>query len=134
MVKNEATMRRVLFFVVIGLAGVVVHFGCSSGLPPRQPQIFARRDSGAIGDTVGINIYTVDPEDQMVTYWIEWGDTTVPQWSYLFQSGDTIERTHIYHIPGTYFIRVKARDIDRNESPWSESFQMRITDTITPGN
>ncbi|NPV13434.1 hypothetical protein HPY86_00660 [candidate division WOR-3 bacterium] len=127
-------MRLLLILPALWFVVTFFNTGCNSGLPPQKPQIFARRDSGAVGDTIIIQIYTLDPEDQMVTYWVEWGDTTVPQWSYFFQSGDTIERTHIYCTPDTYFIRVKARDIDRNESPWSDSFKMRITDTITPGS
>lgn len=123
-------MRTGLIISALMFSAVIFHFRCNFSLPPEKPQIFARRDSGAIGDTILIRVYTVDPEDQLITYWIEWGDTTKPRWSYFFPSGETIERTHRYFTPGVYFIQVKGRDIDRNESPWSDTFKMKITDTL----
>lgn len=123
-------MKRGLIIGAVMVSAVIFHFRCKVGLSPEKPQIFARRDSGAIEDTVIIRVYTVDPEDQLLTYRIEWGDTTKPRWSYFFPSGETVERTHVYFSPGVYFIRAKARDIDRNESPWSDTFKMRITDTL----
>ncbi len=109
-----------LLFIILLLTA------CSANLPPEKPMIFSRRDSAAVGDTILIGIYCVDPEDQLVTYYIEWGDTSKPAWSYFFPSGETINRTHIYTEPGSYGIRVKAKDIDRAESEWSEPFNMRI--------
>ncbi|MGQ9678138.1 MAG: hypothetical protein ACUVUD_02515 [bacterium] len=124
-------MSKGLILSVFLFSAVIFNFRCNSGLSPEKPQIFARRDSGAIGDTVIIRVYTVDPEDQLVTYWIEWGDTTKPRWSYFFPSGETIERTHVYLAPGVYSIRSKVRDIDRNESPWSDTLKMKITDRLS---
>lgn len=100
-------------------------FGCGDNLPPTRPVIIGK-DSATVADTVLIRIFTIDPEDQVVTYWLEWGDTTTPRWSYFFPSGETIPRTHIYYDVGTYHVRVKARDIDRHESEWSDTFRLRI--------
>lgn len=123
---TKRSCRRLFF------AGLVsfLFFSCNTGLPPQAPEIFARRDSANTGDTVTVRFYTVEPEDQSITLWIEWGDTTEPGWSYFFPSGETIPRTHVYNRPGVYGIRAKARDIDRKESPWSQTFWMRIFDTL----
>ncbi len=122
------TSNRVEFFHnALPLIFILLTSACSTNLPPDKPRIFSRRDSAAVGDTVLIRIYCVDPEDQLITYYIEWGDTSKPAWSYFFPSGETINRTHIYTEPGVYGIRGKARDIDRAESEWSDTFKMRIS-------
>jgi len=99
--------------------------GCVKNLPPEKPVLFGP-DQADVGDTVLISISSIDPEDNVVTYLIEWGDTTKPQWSPFYQSGDTIQRNHIYSQAGLFFIRAKARDIDRAESDWSDTLRMQI--------
>uniref|UniRef100_A0A7V3UZP8 PKD domain-containing protein n=1 Tax=candidate division WOR-3 bacterium TaxID=2052148 RepID=A0A7V3UZP8_UNCW3 len=84
------------------------------------------RSRAFVKDTVVVGIYSVDPEDNVITYYIDWGDTTKPGWSPFFQSGETIARSHIYVDTGIYFIRAKARDIDRAESGWSDTFRLII--------
>ncbi|MEO0049911.1 MAG: hypothetical protein ABIK42_02045 [candidate division WOR-3 bacterium] len=119
-------MRCFILFL-IGSTFIVssVISGCGKNLPPEKPVIFGR-NRAYVGDTVLIHLYSIDPEDNVITYLIDWGDTTKPQWSYFFQSGDTIERTHIYYQTGLYFIRAKAKDIDRKESDWSDTFRLVI--------
>ncbi|MCX7732268.1 MAG: hypothetical protein N2248_03790 [candidate division WOR-3 bacterium] len=129
-------MKRYLlerFFVFINVKAPVLFLGvltaiflfCSSNRAPSRPVIIGR-DHGFVSDTISICIYAVDPEDNVITYWIEWGDTTSVRWSPFFQSGETIPRTHVYCDTGVYFIRAKARDIDRAESDWSDTFTIRI--------
>jgi hypothetical protein len=111
---------------------MVMMAACFKNLPPENPVIIGR-GRAVIQDTVIISIYSVDPEDNVITYYIEWGDTTKPQWSPFFQSGETIPRSHVYFDTGVYFIRAKARDIDRAESGWSDTFRIHIEpDTTRP--
>lgn len=129
-------MKRYLlekFFVSINikalvmlLAALTVIFSfCSRNHAPSRPVILGRNHA-YLPDTIKICIHAVDPEDNVITYLIEWGDTTTPRWSPFFQSGETIPRTHVYSDTGVYFIRAKARDIDRAESDWSDAFTIRI--------
>ncbi|MEO0010091.1 MAG: hypothetical protein ABIK51_06200 [candidate division WOR-3 bacterium] len=108
----------------LGTLAVIFSF-CSSNHAPSRPVIIGRNHA-FVSDTISIRIYAVDPEDNVITYLIEWGDTTTAKWSPFFQSGETIPRTHVYSDTGIYFIRAKARDIDRAESDWSDTFTIRI--------
>jgi hypothetical protein len=130
MPNKRAGHRMALSFFCLILTVIIA--ACSSNQPPQKPQIIGR-GWAFVQDTVVIKIYSLDPEDNVITYYIDWGDTTKPQWSPFFQSGETIPRSHIYTVTGIYFIRVKARDIDRAESEWSDSFKMDIQpDTARP--
>lgn len=115
----------VLCYISLLIVISAMSSGCFKSQPPAKP-VLSGPDCANVGDTVFISIYSVDPEDNVITYFIEWGDTTAPQWSPFFHSGDTIERSHIYSQVGIYFIRAKARDINRSESDWSDSLRMRI--------
>lgn len=119
---------RILVFFCYGLMGVTVGIfqsSCWRNLPPEKP-ILLGPDSAGVGDTILIRLYTVDPEEQVVTYKVEWGDTTTPVWSHFFPSGETTIRNHIYYDTGSYPIRAKAKDIDRGESDWSDTLRLRI--------
>ncbi|MEO0070616.1 MAG: hypothetical protein ABIK39_00815 [candidate division WOR-3 bacterium] len=117
------------FFVflssVVILVSIVSSPGCFRNSPPEKP-ILLGPDTAKVGDTISIRVYTIDPEDQVVSYKVEWGDTTTPVWSFFFPSGETIIRTHIYYSPGVYPVRTKAKDIDRGESDWSDTLKLKI--------
>ncbi len=104
---------------------LLVVFGCFKNLAPEKP-VISGRNTTRKGDTTYIKVFSIDPEDNNICYLIEWGDTTKPRWSPFFPSGETITRAHIYSDTGTYFIKVKAKDIDRAESPWSDRFKLQI--------
>jgi len=119
-------MKRLILCFSISLMLIsAILSGCVKGLPPTRP-VLSGPGRANLSDTVHISIYSTDPEDNVITYLVDWGDTTELKWSPFFPSGDTIERAHIYSQPGIYFIRAKARDIDRRESDWSDTLRMQI--------
>ena len=63
-------------------------------------------------------IQTIDPEDQELYYYIEWGDGTYEDWFGPYASGEEITANHTYEERGTYTIKAKARDEKHAESDW----------------
>lgn len=111
--------------ILFTLSIILVASYCTTNRPPSNPVIFGRNRASVL-DTIVIHLYSVDPEDNVITYLIEWGDTTSARWSPFFPSGETVSRSHVYTDTGIYYIRAKARDIDRGESDWSDFFRLQI--------
>ena len=58
-----------------------------------------------------------DPEMADVSYYIEWGDGTIEDWSEFQPTGEPYDSNHGW-AKGTYTIRCKAKDIYGAESGW----------------
>jgi hypothetical protein len=73
----------------------------------------------------------LDPDLDPVSYYIEWGDGDITDWTTYYPSGGSkYVENHSWETQGTYKIRVKAKDFSNAESDWTEK-QVRIT---TPRN
>ena len=62
---------------------------------------------------------SIDPEDEDVFYYIDWGDGNVEEWIGSFPSGSIQTVYHTYYDQGTYLIKAKAKDTFGLESFWS---------------
>lgn len=107
--------------VYIGSTGVArcLHaFGAvDSNLPPNPPTINGP-SSGDAGKRYTYKIPAIDPDNNPVTIFVEWGDGT-SEWSYEGASGQEIWLYHTWQKKGTYTIRAKARDVLGLESNWT---------------
>jgi hypothetical protein len=63
---------------------------------------------------------TLDSENDQVFYSFDWGDGTLSPWIGPVDSGETINASKTWDARGTYSVRVKAKDIYGNQSPWSD--------------
>ena len=75
--------------------------------------------NGKIGTTYTYEIYTVDPQDEDVYIFIDWGDGTEINWDGPYSSGDTVDFDHIWDTEGEYTISVQAKDINGKESDYT---------------
>jgi hypothetical protein len=86
--------------------------------PPDKPDIY-----GPIRGRPGIEYHysfkTIDPEDDNVSYFIEWGDGTNTGWTDYYPSDTMITFSHIWDEIDRYPLRCKAKDIHGDESDWS---------------
>jgi choloylglycine hydrolase len=67
-----------------------------------------------------------DPEEDQVSFLIDWGDNTVNVWTGPFDSDASVAFTHQWSQQDNYVIRVKARDIYGKESDWSEPIEISV--------
>jgi len=65
-------------------------------------------------------ISSVDPEEDNVWYYVDWGDAEITNWDGPYASSEVIEFNHIWDEKGDYTIKVKAMDIFESESGWGE--------------
>jgi hypothetical protein len=90
-------------------------YGSKTNLGPDTPTIKGPT-SGKIGKEYEYTFVTIDPEDDDVYYWIDWGDQTFEEWIGPYSSGNEITLTHTWAEQGTYTIKAKAKDIFDAES------------------
>jgi hypothetical protein len=84
--------------------------------PPNKPTITGA-SYGKTGTSYTYSVLSIDPEDDEVSYFIDWGDDTNTSWIGPFDSGETINKSHTWINEGSYIIKVKAKDIYGEESP-----------------
>ena len=62
---------------------------------------------------------TTDPNDDNISYFFKWGDSTNSGWTEFVPSGTSVSRSHRWFIRGTYTVSVKAKDDYGAESEWA---------------
>lgn len=85
---------------------------------PTAPKITGPT-KGATGETYDFNFMSIDPTNDQLYYYVEWGDGEVIEWSGPYNSGEQIVFTYSYQDKGDYTVRAKAKDDDGFESAWS---------------
>ncbi len=97
-----------------------VREGINENQAPEQPQTPQGNVSGTSGAEYSYTTSTTDPEGEQVYYWFDWGDDTTSGWLGPYDSGVLITATHSWESKGSYEIKVKAKDINGTQSPWSD--------------
>jgi len=92
-----------------------------------------------VGPTDGIeemnyefNFTTTDPDNDTISYFIDWDDETNSEWVGPYGSGDVCKVSHIFNEAGSYNIKAKAKDIYGNQSIWSEPLIIEILNKNSP--
>ena len=95
--------------------------------PPNIPTKPNGQTSGKTGVVYKYSSSTTDPDENQIKYGWDWdSDMVVDEWTGLFDSGEIVEMYHSWDIKGTYEIRVKAKDINGEESDWSEPLSVSM--------
>lgn len=94
--------------------------------PPDKPAIPNGPPTGKILKKLTYTTSTNDPENEQVYYWFDWGDGSNSGWVGPYNSGLTGSASHTWYKQGAYQIKVKAKDINDNESVWSDPFPVNI--------
>jgi outer membrane protein assembly factor BamB len=89
-----------------------------SNTPPGTP-IITGPTTGNAGVEYKYTFFSVDPDNNPVSFYLEWDDGTNPSWSKEYASGETAKIKHTWNNQGSYTISVKARDTFDGESGWA---------------
>ena len=118
---NKMISISVAVIVIFSGFGIVVatsKYMTICNQPPNDPEIRGP-SKGKVGITYVFTVVTTDPENQNVSYFIEWGDETSTGWTPYFNSGKEMGFTHTWYKIKEYPVRCKAKDILNAESNWS---------------
>ena len=97
--------------------------------PPAKPELPSGSTSGKINIEYNFTSSSTDLDGDIIYYKWDFGDGTFTKWLGPFNSGEITVVTHIWFKKGVYNIKVKARDIHRDESPWSDPLIFKIPKT-----
>lgn len=104
--------------------------------PPQQPSQPVGKTSGHAGTVYTYSTSTIEPDNQDLYYWFDWGDGTNSGWLGPYASGQLCSASHSWS-KGSYSLRVKAKDVHDAESIWSDylpiSMPLDVSKKIIPG-
>jgi hypothetical protein len=93
------------------------YLGIYDNNPPDTPEIDGPTE-GTPGTEYEYTISAIEPDGDIVHFWIEWGDGTSNEWDGPYDSGEEIIVAHTWSERDTYTVRVKAKDGLGAESDW----------------
>lgn len=93
--------------------------------PPCAPVIDGATN-GFTGKLYEYCFSTNDPDGNDVEYFVDWGDGTNSSWIGPFESGQQESLIRYWTTAGTFEVKVKARDPNQEESPWSSPLCVNI--------
>jgi len=99
--------------------------------PPAKPTIDGP-EYGTINRPVTFTAFTTEPDGEQVFYWFDWDDGTNSGWLGPYSPGVTIEAENTWTGLGSYFVEVKAKDINGANSEWSDQHRIDIIDNNQP--
>jgi hypothetical protein len=85
---------------------------------PNPPSITGD-SQGRIKKEYTYQISSIDPDEQNVSLFIDWGDGTNTNWLSFIPSGSVLNLTHSWATKGTYTVKAKAKDTMNKESEWA---------------
>jgi len=74
---------------------------------------------GKTGKELTYEFFAVDPNDDDVYYYLDWGDGEFEDWDGPYSSGEHQTAKHTFTSKDIYHIRVKAKDEYGAEGPWA---------------
>jgi len=94
--------------------------------PPVKPVKPSGPLNGIGGESYTYSSSATDPDGNQIYYNFSWGDNIYSGWVGPYDSGQTINLSHIWNDGGTYEIKVQARDFRGKLSDWSEPLSITI--------
>jgi outer membrane protein assembly factor BamB len=86
--------------------------------PPNKPSITGP-NSGKTGESYSYTISTTDPDNDQISYYVDWGDSTNSGWQGPYSSGTGISLSHSWSNDGSFSIKAKAKDTEGSESTYT---------------
>jgi hypothetical protein len=99
-----------------GFDDIIVRQITAENQPPNAPTIDGTK-SGKISTLYDYTFNSIDPEEDAISYLIDWGDGNTDTTS--GASGEMVTVQHAWSSKGNYNIKAKAMDIYGTESDWA---------------
>jgi hypothetical protein len=100
-------------------------------IAPYPPEIEGP-SGGAIDRDIEFSFVASDPNLDDLRYFIDWGDGSFEEWIGPYSSGEVVTIDHSWSETGEFTVKAKAKDLKDYESPWSEPFNINISNPPDP--
>jgi hypothetical protein len=94
--------------------------------PPNTPSLPFGPSTGHAGISYNYSASSIDPDGDQLKFTFDWGDGTTSDTSFA-ESGTSSIASHIWIIPGSFNVRVKAVDSYAEPSNWSAPRTVTMT-------
>lgn len=91
-----------------------------------SPPIIEGPSSGRPGISYEFIFNEFNPENDDVSYYIDWDDGTATDWTSYYHSGIPYFEDHVWKLEGSYTIKSKVKTLAGFESDWTQ-FQIKIS-------
>lgn len=81
-----------------------------------------------IGPPVELHATVTDPDKDLVSISVDWGDGNSTDYGSMQTSGSVFIVPHIYLLPGTYFIKARGKDSKNHEGAWSPEYMVEMVE------
>ncbi|MEO0136908.1 MAG: PQQ-binding-like beta-propeller repeat protein [candidate division WOR-3 bacterium] len=79
-----------------------------------------------VGEEDTFFVSAVDPDEDSLSYLIDWGDGNFTRWSDYYASGDTGSFTHRFATESLYYLKAIAKDLNGDTSDWSSLLAIEV--------
>jgi len=105
----------------------------TSNHAPSRPSVPVGPESGYVQAEYEFLSSSFDVDGNDIFYVFDWGDGSESGWLGPFSSGNTASASHVWAAAGSFEVRVRAKDVFGELSPWSESSFIVINENSAPG-
>jgi hypothetical protein len=95
--------------------------------PPDAPSINGPT-AGSTGVSYEFDFLSVDPDNNDIYYFVDWGDGNTEDWVGPYASDDKVTLTHSWSSSGDYVVKAKAKDVYDAQSSWSENYNFGVSE------
>jgi len=115
---------------------IICNITIYGNLPPAIPDQPSGPISGHTETSYNYSANTTDPNNDNIYYWFNWDDGNNSGWIGPYASGATASASHTWNSPGTYQVKVKAKDTYGAElgTLWSDPLNVTISSPNNPPN
>jgi len=99
---------------------LLVGLACEGNRAPLKPAPPIGPDSCSHRALVTFRAAAEDSDGDWVRVCFDWGDGSLSDWTNWLTCDSLFSQEHAWHDPGSYQVRVRARDIHGSESEWSD--------------
>ncbi len=116
--RNALGLSSQTNFVCFHVAMTGHSNGGTQNFPPTDPLVTGP-SSGKREVLYNYTVVSVDPENDEVYYFADWDDGSNSGWVGPYPSDETVTLSHAWSQPGSYSVKVKAKDTHSLESNWT---------------
>ena len=98
--------------------GYLHAFGSVESNDPPEAPIISGETSGKAGEEYWYGVKAFDPDNNPISFYIDWRDGTTTDWTREYASGETAKIKQTFSKQGNYTIKAKARDTLGEEGDW----------------
>ena len=123
---HELNLSLAVTWVSEGNLSITVEITNNEALPnnpPEEPTIEGPNE-GKTGEVQTFLVSATDPDNDNVYLFIDWADNSTTNWIGPYSSGEQIYINHTWSSDGIYIVKIKAKDLDGDESNWG---QLKVT-------